>query len=82
MATNYKTKKPKFFQAVLKEITHKGVMKITKGQSLTERMGSEQAECPDCGCNHWWLMPVEGPAVRIGGKPYLECLNCGYTTHM
>ena len=73
---------PKFYQAVLKELSHDEVMKITKGQSLTDRMGSEDAECPDCGENGWILMPLEGAAVRIGGKPYMECLNCGYTTHL
>ena len=80
--------KPKFYQAVLKEV--KGnVLDHTyphlkgKGQlTMTERMGSEEAKCPDCGKNHWWLLPVEGVAVAQGGKPYIECLNCGYTTHL
>jgi len=79
---NYKSFRPKFFQAELKIRTHSDIMKLTKGLSLTERMGSEKAECPECGCNHWWLLPREGAAVREGGKPYIECLNCGYSTHL
>ena len=74
--------KPKFYQAVLQPLGEKQVMTLTKGQSLTDRMGSEEANCPDCGKNEWWLMPKEGAAVRQGGKPYIECLNCGYSTHL
>ncbi len=74
--------KPKFFQAVLKPLSEAEVKVLTKGQSLTDRMGTEDAKCPDCGENQWWIMPVEGAAIRIGGKPYMECLNCGYTTHL
>lgn len=73
---------PKFYQAELRELSHADVMKETNGLSLTERMGSEEAECPDCGSNEWWLLPKEGAAVREGGKPYVECLKCGYTTHL
>ena len=74
--------KPKFYQAVLQPLGEKQVMTITKGQSLTDRMGTPEANCPDCGKNEWWLMPKEGAAVRQGGKPYIECLNCGYSTHL
>jgi len=81
-AETYKSFRPKFFQAVLKPITHTDVMKITRGETMTERMGSEQALCPECGCNHWWLLPKESGAVREGGKPYIECISCGYTTHL
>lgn len=77
--------KPKFYQAVLKEV--KGdVLRIVNPRdtvsTMKDRMGTEDALCPECGHNHWWLLPKEGAAVREGGKPYIECLNCGYTTHL
>jgi len=81
--------KPKFFQAVLVPV--KGnvfdhvypQLKGTENQcTMTERMGSENAECPDCGKNVWILLPKEGGAVRQGGKPYIECMECGYSTHL
>jgi DNA-directed RNA polymerase subunit M/transcription elongation factor TFIIS len=74
--------KPIFYQAVLREIDDKKVNEILKGSSMTDRMGSKEAKCPECGENKWWLLPKEGTAVRTGGKSYIECLNCGYTTHM
>ena len=74
--------KPKFFQAVLKPLNEAEVLKLTKGQTIAERMGSSKGECPDCGKNEWWIMPKEGAAIRLGGKPYMECLNCGYQTHL
>ena len=82
--------KPKFYQAKLVEV--KGDVlahaypntnmngKIT--MTMKERMGDENATCPDCGKNKWWLLPKEGAAVREGGKPYIECLECGYQTHL
>ena len=78
--------KPKFYQAVLKEV--KGSVLehayhgLFKSMTLTERMGSEEAKCPDCGKNHWMLLAKESVAVQQGGKPYIECLNCGYNTHL
>jgi Zn ribbon nucleic-acid-binding protein len=45
-------------------------------------MGSEEAKCPDCSNNEWFLLPDDSVAVREGGKPYIECLNCGYHTHL
>jgi hypothetical protein len=84
--------KPKFYQSTLKEV--KGnVLKhvyplITNFQNgklsmtMTERMGSEEARCPECGKNHWIILPAESCAVRQGGKPYIECMGCGYITHL
>lgn len=78
-------KKPTFFQADLREIrdiidylypVHKDKI------SIADRIGDENATCPDCGCNSWWLLPKESAARRIGGKAYCECLNCGYKTHL
>jgi Zn ribbon nucleic-acid-binding protein len=81
-------KYPRFFKTVLVEITE-DVMDVAypklKGKnqlSLTERMGSEFAVCPDCGKNKWMLLPKESVAVKEGGKPYIECLSCGYQTHL
>jgi Zn ribbon nucleic-acid-binding protein len=83
-----KLPKPKFYQAVLKPI--KGnvldhVYPHFKGKNqltMTERMGSEEAKCPDCSNNEWFLLPDDSVAVREGGKPYIECINCGYHTHL
>jgi len=80
--------KPKFFQAVLQEV--KGnvldhVYPQLKGEeqlTMTERMGSEDALCEECGDNKWMLLADESVAVKEGGKPYMECLGCGYTTHL
>ena len=79
-------RKPKFYKAVLQEIkgnvldevypSHKGEI------SMTERMGSEEANCPECSNAEWYLLPEDSCAVREGGKPYIECLNCGYHTHL
>lgn len=75
--------KPIFYQAILTKLDEKDVLKQTNGISIKERMsGDEEAKCPDCGQNAWWLYPMQGAARRIGGKPYMECLNCGYTTHL
>lgn len=80
--------KPKFYQAVLKEV--KGnvldhVYPQFKGReqlTMKERMGSDEARCPDCGENKWMLLAQESVSVVQGGKPYMECLNCGLTTHL
>ena len=53
--------KPKFYQAVLKPI--KGNIfehvYLTSNMTMTERMGNEEASCPECGENKWWLLPKE-----------------------
>lgn len=74
--------KPVFYQAVLKPVNDNELKQILKGQSLTDRMGTEEAKCPTCGTNHWMLLPPQSVAVMEGGKPYMECLGCGYTTHL
>jgi len=81
-------RKPKFFQAVLVPI--KGnvldhVYPHLKGKNqltMTERMGSEEAKCVECSNNEWILLPSDSCAVREGGKPYMECMNCGTITHL
>jgi hypothetical protein len=81
-------RKPKFFQAVLQPI--KGnvldhVYPHLKGKNqltMTERMGSEEAKCGECSNNEWILLAGDSCAVREGGKPYMECMNCGTITHL
>jgi len=87
-------KKPKFYQAVLQEV--KGnvldyVYPLNKGKNqstMTERMGSELAHCPTCleeekkKTNDWMILAKESVEVSQGGKPYIQCLHCGYTTHL
>jgi predicted RNA-binding Zn-ribbon protein involved in translation (DUF1610 family) len=79
-------RKPKFFKTKLVEINGNVLDKVYpyhKGKiTMTERMGSEEANCPECGNNEWWLLPNDSASVREGGKPYIECLNCGHQTHL
>ena len=81
--------KPKFYQAVLKEV--KGnvldhVYPHLKGSpnqmTMTERMGSEEAKCGECGGNSYIILAQESCAVQEGGKPYIECMGCGITYHL
>ena len=80
--------KPKFYKAALIEIKDNVLDRVyphLKGEdqmTMTERMGSEEAKCPECSNNEWWLLPDDSVTVREGGKPYIECLNCGYQTHL
>jgi len=61
--------------------------------SLEERLGD--AECPNCpketeeyghekkeAYTRWMLLADETASVTQGGKPYIECLDCGYLTHL
>jgi Zn ribbon nucleic-acid-binding protein len=81
-----KLPKPKFYKAALIEIKDNILDRVyphLKGQiTMTERMGSEEAKCPECSNNEWWLLPDDSVTVREGGKPYIECLNCGHQTHL
>ena len=80
--------KARFFQAVLQEVKGNVLDHVYphlkgKGQlTMSERMGSDNANCPDCDCNSWILLPQESVMVTQGGKPYCECMNCGLTTHL
>jgi len=80
---------PKFYQAILQEV--KGnvleyVYPQLKGgrymPTMTERMGDENATCPECSKNEWMILAKETASVREGGKSYIECINCGYFTHL
>lgn len=75
--------KPKFYQTEL-TLIEGNVLDIiypNKNVTLEERMG-ENAECTECGKNEWMILPKELSLVREGGKPYIECLNCGNITHL
>ena len=86
--------KPKFYQAKLVEIKGNVLEKVYPylfnnpnrygkiPMTMTERMGTEEAICPECGKNEWWLLPDKSVTVTQGGKPYIECLHCGYQTHL
>ena len=80
--------KPKFFKAELVEIGGNVLDHVYphlkgKGQlTMAERMGTDEAKCPECSNNEWWLLPNDSVTVREGGKPYIECLNCGHQTHL
>jgi len=78
--------KPKFYQSKLTLVkgnvfdhVYNGLFKT---MTLKERMGSENAECTECGGNEWMILPDESCAVREGGKAYVECLGCGAMTHL
>ena len=76
--------KPRFYKAKLVEV--RNIIEYVyplhhKEMTLEERMG-KNAECPECNGNDWWLLPKESVAVSEGGKPYCECLHCGYQTHL
>ena len=77
--------KVKFYQAELREIPVDKIIEHCyplhhKQITLEERLGD--CKCPDCGTSEWWLLPKEGVAVREGGKDYIECIECGYNTHL
>lgn len=61
--------------------------------TMEERLGD--AECPNCPKEteewglekqekhtRWMLLPEESASVTQGGKPYIQCLDCGYITHL
>ena len=38
--------------------------------------------CPECGGREFNLYPDKFVVVSQGGKPYIECANCGETSHL
>lgn len=76
--------KPVFYQAKLVEIDDviNHVYPLSKGQITLEERLPNNGQCLDCGNRNWWLLPKESIAVNVGGKPYIECLECGYSTHL
>jgi hypothetical protein len=81
-------KEVRFFQSVLQEIPSSKIMDVVypnkpKGSvTLEERLPESEWNCPECNCNSWIVLPRESAAVKEGGKPYIECMNCGYSTHL
>jgi len=76
-------KEPRFYQATLTEI--RDVIahvypKYHDSITLDERL--PKGECTECGGTDWILLPKESCAVREGGKPYIECMDCGHLTHL
>jgi DNA-directed RNA polymerase subunit RPC12/RpoP len=74
----------KFYKVILKPV--KDPIKEAYGDSaattVEEHMGDKDARCPECGHNHWWFWPKESATVRVGGKPYIQCIECSYVTHL
>ena len=75
----------KFFQSILKQIPTDKVIEHCypihhKEMTLEERIGD--GKCPECTKDEWILLPAESCAVREGGKDYIECIECGYHTHL
>jgi hypothetical protein len=61
--------------------------------TMDERLGD--AECINCPketeeyghekkekYSRWMLLPEESVSRTQGGKPYIECLDCGFLTHL
>ena len=72
----------KIYATKLISLKEDEILNITKGVLVDERLGNLNGECPECSHNEWWLYPEESVEVREGGKPYCECINCGYITHL
>jgi len=86
----------KFYKAILKKVKGNVLDDVyphlvgTKDMpTLEERLGD--AECPECLTQgytiektetRWMLLPDESVAVSQGGKAYIECLDCGFVTHL
>ena len=80
-----------FYKTILKEVNGNVLDDVyphlvgTKDMpTLEERLGNKHGECPDCRNDNprWMLLPEECVAVTEGGKAYIECLDCGYITHL
>ena len=81
--------KPKFYQAVLVPIkgnvldhVYPHLIGTPNQMTMTERMGTEEAKCGECGGNKWIVLAEESCAVQEGGKPYIECMGCSSITHL
>jgi DNA-directed RNA polymerase subunit M/transcription elongation factor TFIIS len=80
--------KAMFYQAVLVPIEGDIIKHVypylKEGQITLEERLPDDALCPECDSSRreWYLLPKESIQVKEGGKPYCECMNCGYTTHL
>jgi len=48
--------------------------------TLGERL--PDAICEKCGSQSWWFLPQSSPSVAESGKPEIECMHCGFITHL
>jgi hypothetical protein len=77
---------PTFYKSVLVEIPEHQVLgevypeRIANQLTLQERLPN--CECEDCKEKNWIILPKESPYTRDSGKPYIQCMNCGYLTHL
>ena len=79
---------PVFYQSVLQKVEG-NVMDLVyprlKGPeqlTIEERLGNPEGKCEDCGRNEWIMFPKESVFLKESGKQYIECMNCGYQTHL
>ena len=77
----------KFFKSVLVELPVESVLEYSYGSTIAKQLTMEErlpndCECTECGNRSWIIMAKESCTVVTGGKPYIECLNCGYITHL
>jgi hypothetical protein len=79
----------RFFQSVLVEVEGNVLDHIYPKQVGNHNITPEDliclgsnGQCYECGSNSWILLPMESSAVREGGKPYIECMECGVSEHL
>jgi hypothetical protein len=48
--------------------------------TLADRIGN--GKCEVCGKSDWMILPLSFKAVQEGGKPYIQCTECGTITHL
>ncbi len=76
----------KFYQSVLQPVEPENVLmtvyplRIAQQLALEERL--PEGRCEDCGGKEWIILSSESAIVRESGKPYIECVKCGYHTHL
>jgi hypothetical protein len=76
----------KFYKSVLIEIPENQVIsevypeRIAKQLTLEERLPN--CECEECKGTEWIILPKESQTTKGSGKPYIECMKCGYLTHL
>lgn len=76
----------KFYLAKLEPVEPENVLmnvyplRIAEQLTLQERL--PDGVCEDCGGKEWMILPRQSALVRESGKPYVECLRCGYHTHL
>lgn len=75
-----------FYKTVLVPIAESEVLKTVYPEWLANQLTLEgrlpKCECEDCKGTDWIIRPKESVAVKESGKPYIECMNCGYVTHL